>query len=178
MSSGLTPNQTVDSADDTGDDVGVTTGPDSVVNSTSSKRKGGRSKGSTKVEKRNKEERVKLAHTEAATACMRPKDVLNVKTNMLLLVHFNLLSTRQKKNTLCKTKETYLKEKPPSPKIFVSTGIIPIVNKTWPYTLGSPQFARKALFDRGWTALNYILLDDPRLISVILISRIIVAEFQ
>jgi hypothetical protein len=69
------------------------------------------------------------------------------------------------KTKLYKTKETYLHEKPPSLKKFSPTDIIPILNKIWPATLGNSEFGKKALLERGWSVLNYSLLDDPRLIG-------------
>jgi hypothetical protein len=69
------------------------------------------------------------------------------------------------KTQLYKVKEQYLKEKPESHQRFVSTDIIPIVNKCWPTTLGNVTFAQKSLYERGWTVLNYCLLEDPRLLD-------------
>jgi hypothetical protein len=64
---------------------------------------------------------------------------------------------------LYKSKETYLREKPCSRTKFVSTDVIPILNRTWPSTLGNREFAKKALVDSGWFVLNYMLLDDKQL---------------
>jgi hypothetical protein len=69
------------------------------------------------------------------------------------------------KTLLYKVKERYLRDKPSSIQGFQSTDIIPIVNKCWSSTLGNVNFAKKALFERGWTVLNYCLLDDPRLLD-------------
>jgi hypothetical protein len=64
---------------------------------------------------------------------------------------------------LYKTKQEYLRQKPPSFKTYTSTDIIPILNKIWPTTLGNSRYAQKAIKERGWFVLNYILADDPRL---------------
>jgi hypothetical protein len=69
------------------------------------------------------------------------------------------------KTLLYKTKAAYLKEKPFGLKKFVSTDIIPILNRTWPTTLGNRRFAKKALIERGWSVLNYLLMDDERLLA-------------
>jgi hypothetical protein len=69
------------------------------------------------------------------------------------------------KTQLYKVKEKYLREKPENQQRFVSTDIVPIVNKCWPSTLGNISFAKKSLYERGWTVLNYCLLDDPRLLD-------------
>jgi hypothetical protein len=53
----------------------------------------------------------------------------------------------------------------PSNKTFVSTDVVPIVNHAWPNTLGNRVFAKKAIAERGWGPLNYILLDDDRLMT-------------
>jgi hypothetical protein len=47
----------------------------------------------------------------------------------------------------------------------VSSDIIPILNRCWENTLNNQQFALKAIRERGWNPLNYVLLDDPRLIQ-------------
>jgi hypothetical protein len=45
--------------------------------------------------------------------------------------------------------------------------IITILNRTWPTTLGNQSFARKTLLERGWTVLNYVLLDNPCLQTLV-----------
>jgi hypothetical protein len=69
------------------------------------------------------------------------------------------------KTCLYRAKETYLRHKPEGMQRFVSTDIIPLVNICWPNTLGNVAFAKKSLLERGWTILNYCLLDDPRLLD-------------
>jgi hypothetical protein len=65
---------------------------------------------------------------------------------------------------LTSEKINYMKKKVGDKKGFVSTDVVPIVNKAWPLTLGNKDFAKKAITERGWGPLTYVLLDDPRLI--------------
>jgi hypothetical protein len=69
------------------------------------------------------------------------------------------------KTCLYKAKDMYLRHKPESMQRFVSTDIIPLVNACWNQTLGNKGFAMKSLMERGWSILNYCLLDDPRLLD-------------
>lgn len=64
-----------------------------------------------------------------------------------------------------KAKIEYQKYKPSDNKAFSPTDIIPILNMAWGKSLGNKRNARKAIVDRGWATLNYVLLDDPRLKS-------------
>lgn len=42
---------------------------------------------------------------------------------------------------------------------FVTSDIIPLINKAWETTLGNKRFAQKAIAERGWGPLTYVLLD-------------------
>ena len=68
------------------------------------------------------------------------------------------------KVALYKAKQNYLREKPATRKNFVSSDIIPILNRCWDGTLNNQRFALKSIRERGWNPLNYVLLDDPRLV--------------
>jgi hypothetical protein len=65
------------------------------------------------------------------------------------------------KTAYYKAKDKYLQFKPESMQRFVSTDVIPLVNMCWTTTLGNVDFAKKSMLERGWTLLNYYLLDDP-----------------
>jgi hypothetical protein len=67
------------------------------------------------------------------------------------------------KMELTKAKRIYLKFKPADKKRFSSTDIIPILNMAWSKSLGKKTQARKAIVERGWGVLNYVLLDSPKL---------------
>lgn len=67
------------------------------------------------------------------------------------------------KIALYREKQNYLRQKPPSQKKIVSSDVIPILNRCWVNTLANKRFARKAIAERGWNPLNYVLLDDKRL---------------
>jgi hypothetical protein len=67
---------------------------------------------------------------------------------------------------LSKAKAAYLKQKPRDKKRFVNTDVIPIVNHTWPFTLARQEYNKKAISERGWGPLTYVLLDDDRLIKM------------
>jgi hypothetical protein len=69
------------------------------------------------------------------------------------------------KTCLYKAKDTYLRQKPESMQRFILTDIVSLVIACWPTTLGNVVFAKKSLLERGWTVLNYCLLDDPRLLD-------------
>jgi hypothetical protein len=76
------------------------------------------------------------------------------------------------KTCLYKVKDAYLRHKPENMQRFVSTDIIPLVNACWSQTLGNVGFAKKSLIERGWTILNYCLLDDPRLLDKPLVTTV------
>jgi hypothetical protein len=44
------------------------------------------------------------------------------------------------------------------------TGIIPLVRHAWEASFGRPDIAKKAVANRGWGPLNYVLLDSPDLV--------------
>jgi capsule polysaccharide export protein KpsE/RkpR len=58
-----------------------------------------------------------------------------------------------------------LREKPENQHRFVSTNIVPILNKCWPSTLGNVLFATKSLYKRGLMVLKYCLLDEPQVLD-------------
>jgi hypothetical protein len=63
---------------------------------------------------------------------------------------------------LSKVKKEYLKSKPRGGRTtFVTSDIIPLVNKTWKTTLGNVRFAPKAIAERGWGPVTYALLVHP-----------------
>ena len=53
------------------------------------------------------------------------------------------------KIALYRAKQNYLWNKPPNRKKFVSSDIIPILNRCWHTTLANKQFARKAIAETG-----------------------------
>jgi hypothetical protein len=44
------------------------------------------------------------------------------------------------------------------------TDVIPLVRHDWEVSFGRTEVAKKAIANRGWGALNYVLLDSPHLI--------------
>jgi hypothetical protein len=50
-------------------------------------------------------------------------------------------------------------------KGFVPTDIVPLVNVAWAKSFGKTTDARRAVLQRGWSPLNYVLLDHPKLIK-------------
>jgi hypothetical protein len=50
-------------------------------------------------------------------------------------------------------------------KGFIPTDIIPLVNAAWERSFGRATEARRAVLQRGWSPLNYVLLDHPKLIK-------------
>jgi hypothetical protein len=66
---------------------------------------------------------------------------------------------------LYKTKQEYLRDMPQLLKK-TPTDIIPIFNRCWQSTLGNDWFASKALFERGWSVLSYLLVDNPWLLCL------------
>jgi hypothetical protein len=68
------------------------------------------------------------------------------------------------KSALTKVKRQYLRFKPEQARRFAPTDIVPILNMAWEKSLGRPDLASKAIIERGWRTLNYILLDSPKLI--------------
>jgi hypothetical protein len=49
---------------------------------------------------------------------------------------------------------------------FSPTDIIPLVNTAWDKSFGRCAEARRAIIQRGWNPLNYVLLDHPKLKSI------------
>ena len=45
------------------------------------------------------------------------------------------------------------------------TDVIPIVNYSWKKSFDKAESNRKAIAERGWNPLNYIVLDSPELVS-------------
>jgi hypothetical protein len=67
------------------------------------------------------------------------------------------------KAELAKEKHEYLKDMPVGEKVFVVSDIIPLVRRVWARTFGRSEYCKRAISQRGFNPLNYILLDDPRL---------------
>ena len=67
---------------------------------------------------------------------------------------------------LTKAKKRYLKFKPIAKKRFCLSDIIPLVNHAWGKSFGRADVAKKAVANRGWGPLNYVLLDSPKLIQL------------
>ena len=66
---------------------------------------------------------------------------------------------------LTKGKELYFLAKPPGHKGWSMTDIIPLVNYAYPLSFGMIQRGRKAIQDRGWGPLNYVLLQNADILS-------------
>jgi molybdopterin converting factor small subunit len=69
------------------------------------------------------------------------------------------------KMALTKGKEVHFLAKPPGHKGWSMTDIVPLVNYAYPLSFGNIQRGRKAISDRGWGPLNYILLQNPDILS-------------
>jgi hypothetical protein len=69
------------------------------------------------------------------------------------------------KIALTKAKLLYLDSKPENIKAFKPTDVIPLINMAWEQSFGRTESAKKAILERGWLVLNYVLLDDKRLIN-------------
>ena len=49
---------------------------------------------------------------------------------------------------------------------FSPTDVIPLVNKAWEKSFARKDCAMRAIIQRGWNPLNYVLLDHPKLIRM------------
>jgi hypothetical protein len=67
------------------------------------------------------------------------------------------------KIALTKAKVLYQRSKQDNKKSFKPTDVIPLFNLAWADSFGRKELARKAILERGWLVLNYVLLDDDRL---------------
>jgi hypothetical protein len=67
---------------------------------------------------------------------------------------------------LTKAKREYLKYKDPDCKKFVSSDCIPLINIAWSKSFSRIENARKAIMQRGWGPMNYVLLDHPKIIQL------------
>jgi hypothetical protein len=65
----------------------------------------------------------------------------------------------------CTNQKKIIYRKNLAPTQFVSTDVIPILIRTWPSALGNQGLAKKALLDRVWLVINYMLLDDKHLFA-------------
>jgi hypothetical protein len=65
------------------------------------------------------------------------------------------------KIALTKAKAEYLQHKETINQKFVPTDIIPLLNMAWEGTFNRVDTARRAVLERGWNPLNYVLLDHP-----------------
>ena len=66
---------------------------------------------------------------------------------------------------LNQAKREYLKFRDASNQRFVSTDVIPLVNMAWSRSFAVVENGKKAIRQRGWGPLNYVLLDHPKLIA-------------
>ena len=66
---------------------------------------------------------------------------------------------------LAKAKAWYLSQLPPGKQRFLPTDIIPLINMVWVKSFANATNCRKAIRERGWGPLNYILLDHPDLMK-------------
>jgi hypothetical protein len=65
---------------------------------------------------------------------------------------------------LFKEKHLYLMQKPIGKRdSFLTTDIIPLLNRIWEDSLGNRRKAKKAIVERGWGPLTYVLLDHKSL---------------
>ena len=64
---------------------------------------------------------------------------------------------------LAKAKAMYLKFKPANKQRFVPSDIIPLLNTAWEKSFAIVSRGRKAIVERGWGPLNYVLLDHPEI---------------
>ena len=69
------------------------------------------------------------------------------------------------KIALNREKMAYIKHRGVNERTFKQTDIVPLVNKAWKKSFARKDIAKKAIVDRGWSVLNYCLLDDPRIIK-------------
>ena len=65
------------------------------------------------------------------------------------------------KMALTMAKREYLRHKPTGKKTFSPTDVIPLINHSWDKSFNRHQYALKAICKRGWSPLNYELLDHP-----------------
>jgi hypothetical protein len=71
------------------------------------------------------------------------------------------------KINLAKAKREYLKHKPNrNAKKFSPTDCVPLVNMAWSNSFAKVKNAQKAIKERGWNPLNFVLLDHPKLIPL------------
>jgi hypothetical protein len=66
---------------------------------------------------------------------------------------------------LTEAKEVHFLAKPPGHRGWTMTDIIPLVNYAYPLSFGNVQRGRKAIANRGWGPLTYILLQNPHILS-------------
>jgi hypothetical protein len=64
------------------------------------------------------------------------------------------------KIAVTKAKALYQRSKQDNKKSFKPTNVIPLLNLAWADSFGRKELARKAILERGWLVLNYVLLDD------------------
>jgi hypothetical protein len=67
------------------------------------------------------------------------------------------------KMALAKAKRKYLTFRDTENKKFVPTDVIPLVNMAWERSFARSTPAKHAIIQRGWSPLNYVLLDHPKL---------------
>jgi hypothetical protein len=70
------------------------------------------------------------------------------------------------KQNLTKAKREYIKFKELDNKKFCPTDCIPLINRAWDKSFAQVDYAKKAIRERGWGPLNYVLLDHPKLIPL------------
>ena len=61
-----------------------------------------------------------------------------------------------------KAKREYLKDKDDNEKKFYPTDVVPLVNTAWEKSFARSDQTKKAVMERGWSPLNYVLLDHPK----------------
>jgi hypothetical protein len=67
---------------------------------------------------------------------------------------------------LTKAKREYIRLKPLNKRKFSPTDCIPLINSAWERSFAKVEYAKKAILQRGWNPLNYVLLDHPKLIPL------------
>jgi hypothetical protein len=70
------------------------------------------------------------------------------------------------KINLTKAKREYIKYKELNNRKFCPSDCIPLINMAWYNSFANVEYAKKAIRERGWGPLNYVLLDHPKLIPL------------
>jgi hypothetical protein len=79
---------------------------------------------------------------------------------------------------LTEAKEVHFLAKPPGHRGWLMTDIIPLVNYAYPLLFGNVQRGRKAIANRGWGPLMYILLQNPDIILSMKTGSTVVASLE